>query len=406
MAMNVATVENMSAIAPAPRARLEGFFRVFSIASAIGVRELDILPENGSRGALTKPTVVFSLFNIIRHAHNYRVPGEQRQILRILYLPIVYAVFSFLSFRWFSSYTYLSLVEAIYEAFVLGSFLLLLVHYVAATTAGGKAEEALANMPKIRMPILKMSKHRGDPSNPAFLYKIKWAVLQYSVVKPIIAIVTAVTQAAGVLCQGTWNFHFASPYLRLVDLASMTCALYGLITFYLITKTLLAHRRPLPKFIAVKIIVFLGVVQNFIVSDQLSTANSFKTLRALTTSQLSILYKHNAIHGTKMIPDSNIVNGINTICTCIEMVLISASEYKNPSLGEKRNFLKAYWDSINITDFLKELFASFSYFLSGSSNNRRTWTQDEYQARPHFDRAFFPNQGYNMAHPPQGHHHG
>ncbi|KAG8912727.1 hypothetical protein FRC01_004935 [Tulasnella sp. 417] len=215
-----------------------------------------------------------------------------------------------------NSYMYFSLGEAVYEAFALGAFLLLLIHFVAATTADMKAEEALANKPKMRMPF------------------------------PIL--------------------------------------------FYMITKDLLAHRRTLAKFVAVKIVVFLGVVQNFI-ADRLLL-------------QLTILDKHGVIHGTKMWTESNVVNGINAICICVEMILISAlmlwayspSEYKNPAAGEKHSVLKAYWDSINISDVVREIAASVKFIFSGSGEDR-AWTQDDYQARPHFDRAFIPNRPYNMA---------
>ncbi|KAG8913627.1 hypothetical protein FRC01_004451 [Tulasnella sp. 417] len=322
------------------------------------------------------------MFNVISHAHNYRVPGEQRQILRILYLPMIYALLSFFSYRFFSAYTYFSLGEAVYEAFALSAFLLLLVHFVAATTAEMKAEEALANKPKMRMPF-PLSRYEVTPSKPSFLHKVKWAVLQYVIVNPLTAIATVITQEAGVLCQGSWDFHFASVYLRIIDLLSMLCALYGLILFYIITKDLLAHRRTLVKFVAVKIVVFLSVVQNFI---------------------LTILDKNGAIHGTKMWTESNVVNGINAICICVEMVLISAlmlwayspSEYKNPAAGEKRSVLKAYWDSINISDVVREIATSLKFIFSGSREDR-AWTQDDRQARPHFDRAFIPNRPYNMA---------
>ncbi|KAG8946402.1 hypothetical protein FRC04_011848 [Tulasnella sp. 424] len=291
-------------------------------------------------------TVLFTLFSVISHAHNYRVPGQQRQILRILYLPMIYGILFFLSYRFFSAYTYFSLGAAVYEAFALGAFLLLLVNYVAATGANIQAD---------------------------VLYRTKCAVLQYAIVKPLIAIVTVITQEAGVLCQGTWDFHFASPYLRIIDLLSMGYALYGLIKFYKLTKDLLAGRRALAKFIAVKIVIFLSVVQNFL---------------------LTILDKHNVIHGTKLWTESNVVNGINAICICVEMVLVSAlmlwayspSEYKMPSAGEKRSVWRAYWDAINISDVIRELVASLQYVLSGSSG-QPAWTQADAEANRSYDRT-------------------
>lgn len=48
--------------------------------------------------------------HLTRNRH-YTVPGEQRQILRILYMPPVYAVISFFSYRFFRDYTYYDLIE-------------------------------------------------------------------------------------------------------------------------------------------------------------------------------------------------------------------------------------------------------------------------------------------------------
>ncbi|KAG8971402.1 hypothetical protein FRC05_011081 [Tulasnella sp. 425] len=289
-------------------------------------------------------TILFTSFSLISHAHNYRVPGQQRQILRILYLPMIYGVLSFLSYRYFSAYTYFSLGEAVYEAFALGAFMLLLVNYVATTE---------------------------NNIGVGALYRVKWAVLQYVIVKPLIAIVTVITQEAGVLCQGSWDLHFAAPYLRVIDLLSMGYALYGLITFYKLTKDLLAGRRALAKFIAVKIVIFLGVVQTFL---------------------LTILDKHGAIHGTKLWTESNVVNGINAICTCVEMVLVSAlmlwaysaSEYKQPSAGEKLSVWRAYWDTINISDVIREIAASLKFITSGSTH-QQTWTKADLQANQSYD---------------------
>lgn len=42
---------------------------------------------------------------------HYTCPPEQRQILRIIYMPPIYAVISFLSYRFFRSYTYYDLIE-------------------------------------------------------------------------------------------------------------------------------------------------------------------------------------------------------------------------------------------------------------------------------------------------------
>ncbi|KAK7679017.1 hypothetical protein QCA50_017961 [Cerrena zonata] len=67
-------------------------------------------------GSCAAATVVISLISVLKHATHYTNKAEQRQILRILYMPPVYAVISFFSYRYFRSYTYYDLIETIYEA--------------------------------------------------------------------------------------------------------------------------------------------------------------------------------------------------------------------------------------------------------------------------------------------------
>ncbi|KAG8913628.1 hypothetical protein FRC01_004452 [Tulasnella sp. 417] len=196
------------------------------------------------------------------HARNYRVPAEQRQILRILYLPMVYGVISFLSYRFFSAYIYYSFIQAAYESVTLSAFLLLLIQYVAATSTEYSAEAALSKKDKRKMPLFFCFRIR--PSKPYFMHAVKWMVLQYAFIKPLVSLISIITEAAGVFCEGTWDPHFASSYLEVVDVIAMFAALYGLILFYIITKDILANRNPLSKFLAIKIVIFLGIFQNFV----------------------------------------------------------------------------------------------------------------------------------------------
>lgn len=72
-------------------------------------------------------TCVLSLITIIGHARNYNRPLEQRQIIRVLLLPPVYAIVSFLSYRFYRSYTYYEVSETVYEALAIAAFLMLML---------------------------------------------------------------------------------------------------------------------------------------------------------------------------------------------------------------------------------------------------------------------------------------
>jgi len=93
--------------------------------------------------------------------------------------------------------------------------------------------------------------------------------MQYVVIRPLVSIAGIICQALNVLCENDGfslsNFHFAYPYIEVVDTLSITIALYGLIVFYVLTRTELTGRRPLAKFLCIKLIVFFTFYQSFVV---------------------------------------------------------------------------------------------------------------------------------------------
>ncbi|KAG8889851.1 hypothetical protein FRB99_003939, partial [Tulasnella sp. 403] len=266
-------------------------------------------------------------------SRNYRVPAEQRQVIRILYLPMVYAIISFLSYRFFRDYTYYSLVEIAYEALTISAFLLLLIQFVAATAHDRTAESALARKEKKKL-MFPFCCWRYRPTKMYFMYTTKWAVLQYAVVRPLVSIAGIIAQAENVLCESVWSVHYAYVYLTAIDFASISIALYGLLLFYELTKDELKGRRPLAKFMCIKLIVFFTFYQTFV---------------------FELLQKHGVIHATEFWTESNIVDGLNALVTTIEMVFFALgmlwayrwSEYRSENLGPRLGVGKALLDSIN-----------------------------------------------------------
>jgi len=304
-------------------------------------------------GACACVTVVISVISISRHALNYRVRDEQRQIIRILYMPPVYAIISFLSYRFFRDYTYYSLVEVVYESITLGAFLLLLIQYVAATGHGHSAEAALARKDKEPLPF-PLCCWRYRPIKPGFMHAVKWSVLQYTIVRPAISIAGIICQAYDVLCEESWNYRHASVYLTAIDFVSITVSLYGLLLFYGLTKEELRGRRPLAKFLCIKLIVMATFYQSFV---------------------FDFLQNHGVIHATEYWTTTNIANGLNALTTCIEMIFFAlgmlwaypVTEYKTSNSQRKMSYLKAIWDSINISDFAREIYSSVKFFIDYAS---------------------------------------
>ncbi|KAH9992167.1 DUF300-domain-containing protein [Russula vinacea] len=300
-------------------------------------------------GACTAATVIISAMSVLQHCRNYTKPAQQRQIIRILYMPPVYAVISFLSFRFFRSYTYYALAETVYEAITLSAFLLLLVEYVASTAVGHSAEGALARKDKKPLP-LPLCFWRYRPSKAYFMYAVKWSVMQYVLIRPVVTVVGMICQAYNVLCSsGGFSARYANVYLEAIDFISITIALYGLILFYGLTKEELAGNRPLAKFLSIKLIVMFTFYQSFIFSA----------------------LENRVIHGTQFWTSTNIADGLTALAVCIEMIFFSLfmmwSFSWMPYVQTDQPHTSVWrplWDSINLWDFAVEIGSEFAYFAS------------------------------------------
>lgn len=267
-------------------------------------------------------------------------------------MPPVYAVISFASYRFFREYTYYSLIETVYEAIGLSAFLLLLIEYVAATAIGGSAERALERKDKAPLPI-PFCCWRYRPTKPYFLYTVKWSVLQYVIIRPVASIVGIICERFGVLCsQAGFSPHWANVYLECITFISISIALYGLLLFYGLTSDELKGRRPMAKFLAIKLIVMFTFYQSFVFSA----------------------LENKVIFATSYWTATNVADGLSALAICIEMVFFSIlmwwaysfKEYHREDARPVTGIWKPLWDSINYADFVVEIASSFRYYWSAA----------------------------------------
>ncbi|KAJ3555065.1 hypothetical protein NP233_g12293 [Leucocoprinus birnbaumii] len=142
------------------------------------------------------------------------------------------------------------------QAIGLSAFLLLLIEYVAATSSDKSAEGALVRKDKTPLPI-----------PPYFMYTVKWSVLQYVIIRPAASVAGIICERLGVLCaQAGFSPVFANAYIECINFISISIALYGLLVFYGLTASELEGRRPLAKFLAIKLIVMFTFYQSFVFS--------------------------------------------------------------------------------------------------------------------------------------------
>ncbi|KAF7290762.1 hypothetical protein MIND_01317000 [Mycena indigotica] len=316
-------------------------------------------------------TLLITCYTVWQHCRNYTVPREQRQIIRILYMPPVYAIISFFSYRFFRDYTYYSLIEVAYEAITITAFLLLIIEYVAGTSTDHTTKGAMARKDKRPLPM-PFCCWRYRPTKAYFMYTVKWSVLQYVIVRPLASIAGIVAEYLGVLCEARgYDPRFASVYLSIVDFISITIALYGLLLFYGLTKEELSDKRPLAKFLCIKLIVMFTFYQTFVFS----------------------MLEGRVIHETIYWSETNIANGLNALAICIEMVFFAigmgwaypATEYRT---SRPTSIWKPLWDSINYSDFIKEIWGSLRYYVTAAKERRHQRDPIEKEEKPTFATAF------------------
>lgn len=321
--------------------------------------------------------MLVSGLSILAHCRNYTVPRQQRQIIRILFMPPIYAFISFLSYRFFREYVYFSLIQSVYEAITLSAFLLLLIEYVAESAETHDRSSLLAEKEKRRL-IIPLCCWRYRPTKEYFMHAVKWSVLQYAFVRPTITLIAIICEVAGVLCESQgYNAHFASVYLDTIDFISISVALYGLILFYNLTKEDLRGRRPLAKFFAIKLLVFFTFYQAFL----------FDALEG------------RVIHATAYWTETNIANGLSALTICIEMLLFSAFMWWAYPVGEYRRegtpattIGTPLLDCFNYSDFLSEGKLSVRYFMSKGRRSTKTAPPPEYtqDGAPAYDMQWKP----------------
>ncbi|KAG5636738.1 hypothetical protein H0H81_006996 [Sphagnurus paluster] len=192
-----------------------------------------------------------------------------------------------------------------------------------------------------------------------------WSVLQYVIIRPLVSIVGIICEKLHVLCESAgYSIYYASVYLECVDFVSISVALYGLLVFYGLMADELRDRRPLAKFLCIKLIVMFTFYQSFVVSKSLPSCAA----NLITNSgSLGPLKEELFTYWTA----TNISNGLNALAICIEMVFFSAlmmwaytpAEYQVKEGAPPTSIWRPLWDSINFSDFAHEIYTSLQYFF-------------------------------------------
>eukprot|EP00128_Syssomonas_multiformis_P000207 Colp12_sorted_trinity150504_noHs@18201 len=252
----------------------------------------------GVAGAMVFVACAVSVYSIYRHLTNYRAPELQRRIVRILLMVPIYAIDSWLSLRFPDAAIYLNTLRNCYEAFVLYQFFMLLVSFL-----GGEheLERKLGSEHPIPHPWpFYHCLGKIEVSHPNFLLHVKRGILQFVVVKPLLAILAIILEASGVFEDGHWRTDRGYMYITILDNFSITLSMYCLVVFYQSTSRDLETFRAVSKFLCIKAVIFFTFWQAVVVSG---------------------LVKIEVIRDVGVYTAENVATGVQDFLICFEMMI-------------------------------------------------------------------------------------
>lgn len=105
-----------------------------------------------------------------------------------------------------------------------------------------------------------------DMSDPHTFLAVKLGILQYALLKPVLALVSVIMKATGTYKEGYLGLTSGYLWTGIVYNISVTLSLYSLAMFWVCLHDDLAPFRPVPKFLCVKLIIFASYWQGFFLS--------------------------------------------------------------------------------------------------------------------------------------------
>lgn len=247
-----------------------------------------LLTISGGCAALT---IFISYFLIIKHLHRYTEPKQQRQIIRIIFTPVVYAVISCLSIIDYSVTKYLQPLINLYEGFALTALFLLFVEYVAPDEHARMSFFASLENREPKSMFNPSKGYKVIPGGSQVWYERKqFAVFFYIVVNVTVTIVEEITEAVNRYCSTSYNPRFAHVWVVVLNDVFLIWAVTSVVKYYARMKNEpdFAYHKPGLKIVSFKIIVIFNFFQNFI----------FNALRSQATPRMTANDLHYGIPAT------------------------------------------------------------------------------------------------------------
>jgi len=295
-------------------------------------------------GICTIVATVLSLYLIREHVLYNKNEPCRKQIVRILLMPPIYAIESWLSLRFYTYRNYFDALRSLYEALVIFSFYNFLILYVRGSTNFVAKLKEIDYKAKHFFPFCLLPEYKPAER---FVTCCKWGALQYVYIRSIFSILTLILLPFNLYTDGDFtDFKNLYIYDTLATNFSQIFALYSLVIFYKGSQPIIAPIRPVPKFIAIKAVVFATFWQGVIIG----------IIQQTTTW----------IHDYVTYSADDVAAGIQDFAICIEMLIASifhtyvfkpsdfdGDDIKRHDDGKKRGVLREIGSAVNVLDIMK-----------------------------------------------------
>merc|ERR1712137_151014 len=192
------------------------------------------------------------------HLRHFTEPRFQKPIVRIILMIPIYCIDSWLSISFYELSVFFDVARDCYEAYAIYEFFVLLVQFC-------DGEDNL-------IAILEEKPYQSHPwpfcclpplpTGRKFYLTCKRCVMQFVLIKPILAITTFSLEILGVYHSGSFDFSAGYLYVTAVDNISITIAVYFLVLFFMPISDELAPFKPVSKFFCIKSVIFFSFWQD------------------------------------------------------------------------------------------------------------------------------------------------
>ncbi|XP_031623210.1 transmembrane protein 184C [Contarinia nasturtii] len=212
-------------------------------------------------GLFVLTSVPFCFWHILQHMLHFTKPILQKPIIRILWMVPIYSGNAFLGLIFPEYSFYMNSMRECYEAYVIYNFMSYLLNFLNLEM---DLEATLEFKPPVNH-VFPLCCMQPWAMGREFVHNCKHGVLQYVVIRPILTIISVISEWNGVYGDGVFSQDVAFPYVVLINNISQMSAMYCLVLFYKATKDELKPMKPLPKFLCIKAVVFFTFVQSVII---------------------------------------------------------------------------------------------------------------------------------------------